>query len=82
MKVALITGGSRGLGKSMALHLGSQGRDVILTYKSAKGEADTVVRQIEAMGRKAKERAHKHFTIHQMIKSMEDFYEDLCQEAQ
>ena len=51
MKVALITGGSRGLGKSMALHLGSQGRDVILTYKSAKGEADTVVRQIEAMGR-------------------------------
>lgn len=53
MKVALITGGSRGLGKSMALHLGSQGRDVILTYKSAKGEADTVVRQIEAMGRKA-----------------------------
>src|SRR5579871_4458972 len=53
MKVALITGGSRGLGRSMALHLGSQGRDVILTYKSAIGEADTVVRQIEAMGRKA-----------------------------
>jgi len=53
MKVALITGGSRGLGKSMALHLGSQGRDVILTYKSAKGGADTVVRQIEAMGGKA-----------------------------
>ena len=53
MKVALITGGSRGLGKSMALHLGSQGRDVILTYKSAKGEADTVGRQIDAMGGKA-----------------------------
>ena len=53
MKIALITGGSRGLGKSMALHLARQGRDVILTYKSSKDEADAVVRQIEAVSGKA-----------------------------
>ena len=53
MKIALITGGSRGLGKSMALHLGKQGRDVILTYKRSKDEADAVVRQIEAVSGKA-----------------------------
>ena len=53
MKMALITGGSRGLGKSMALHLARQGRDVILTYKSSKDEADAVVRQIEAVSGKS-----------------------------
>ncbi len=53
MKIALITGGSRGLGKSMALHLAAQGRDIILTYHSKKDEAETVVNEIEKLGRKA-----------------------------
>ncbi len=53
MKIALVTGGSRGLGRNMAIHLAKQGRDVILTYRSAKAEADEVVRQIEALGRNA-----------------------------
>ncbi len=52
-KIALITGGSRGLGKSMALSLASKGRDVILTYNSKKAEAEDVVAQIEAKGQKA-----------------------------
>jgi NAD(P)-dependent dehydrogenase (short-subunit alcohol dehydrogenase family) len=52
-KVALITGGSRGLGKSMALHLAERGVDVIVTYRSGKSEAAEVVQQIEAKGRKA-----------------------------
>ena len=53
MKIALITGGSRGLGKSMSLRLAEREHDVILTYNSKKEEADAVVAQIEKMGRKA-----------------------------
>jgi NAD(P)-dependent dehydrogenase (short-subunit alcohol dehydrogenase family) len=53
MKIALITGGSRGLGKSMALDLARQGRGVILTYRNGKAEGEGVVREIEALGSKA-----------------------------
>lgn len=53
MKIALVTGGSRGLGKSMSLHLAAKGHDVILTYYSKQAEAEDVVAQIENTGRKA-----------------------------
>lgn len=53
MKIAIVTGGSRGLGKSMALNLADKGRDVILTYNSKRGEADEVVAAIGAKERKA-----------------------------
>ncbi|NVN92524.1 MAG: SDR family oxidoreductase [Desulfuromonadales bacterium] len=53
MKIALVTGGSRGLGKSMSLHLAAKGNDVILTYNSKQAEAEEVVAQIEKSGRKA-----------------------------
>ena len=52
-KIALVTGGSRGLGKSMALNLAKKGIDVILTYHSKQAEAEAVVAEIEALGRKA-----------------------------
>jgi len=52
-KIALITGGSRGLGKSTALKLARQGVDVIITYHSRKTEASAVVAEIESLGRKA-----------------------------
>lgn len=52
-KIVLITGGNRGLGKSMALHLADQGRDIILTYRSHDSEANEVVSLIEQKGRKA-----------------------------
>lgn len=51
--IALITGGSRGLGKSAALHTAASGSDVILTYHSQRAEAEAVVKEIEAMGRRA-----------------------------
>jgi NAD(P)-dependent dehydrogenase (short-subunit alcohol dehydrogenase family) len=53
MKIALITGGSRGLGKSMALHVARKGSDVILTYQSDEAAARDTVARIEAMGRQA-----------------------------
>jgi NAD(P)-dependent dehydrogenase (short-subunit alcohol dehydrogenase family) len=52
-KIALITGGSRGLGKNSALHLAKNGADVIITYLSNKVEADKTVAEIEAAGHKA-----------------------------
>jgi NAD(P)-dependent dehydrogenase (short-subunit alcohol dehydrogenase family) len=53
MKIGLVTGGSRGLGKSIALHLAGKGTDVILTYHSNIAEAQDSVAQIEKAGRKA-----------------------------
>ncbi|NML44560.1 SDR family oxidoreductase [Ramlibacter sp. G-1-2-2] len=52
-KIALVTGGSRGLGRSMALHLARAGHDVIVTYKSRADEAAEVQKQVEALGRRA-----------------------------
>lgn len=53
MKIALITGGSRGLGKNMALKLAADGHDIIITYRTNKTEADAVVATIKGMGQKA-----------------------------
>ena len=53
MKVAIITGGSRGLGKAMAMNIAAKEQDVLLTYKSKKEEAEEVVALIEKRGRKA-----------------------------
>jgi NAD(P)-dependent dehydrogenase (short-subunit alcohol dehydrogenase family) len=52
-KIALITGGSRGLGRSMALHLAQRGVDIIFTYRAAAQEASEVRERIRASGRKA-----------------------------
>jgi len=52
-KIVLVTGGSRGLGKNMALSLAKKGLDVVLTYNSKKTEAEEVVNEIEKLGQKA-----------------------------
>lgn len=53
-KVALVTGGSRGLGKDMSLQLAKKGFDIIFTYNSSVSEAAKVVDEIMALGKKAK----------------------------
>lgn len=52
-KIALVTGGSRGLGKNMAINLAKKGIDVILTYNSNQSEANNVVAEIQSLGQKA-----------------------------
>jgi len=52
-KIALVTGGSRGLGKNMALRIAEKGLDIILTYHSNKEAANAVVAEIEKLGQKA-----------------------------
>jgi len=52
-KIALVTGGSRGLGKNMAISIAEKGINVILTYNSKREEALAVVAEIEKMGQKA-----------------------------
>ena len=69
-KIALITGGSRGLGKDMAINFARKGMDVILTYNSKKDEADDVVKEIEKAGRKA---AALQLNVED-IKSFDGFY--------
>lgn len=52
-KVALVTGGSRGIGRAIALRLAEEGADVAFTYTSSPGKAADVVAEIESLGRKA-----------------------------
>jgi NAD(P)-dependent dehydrogenase (short-subunit alcohol dehydrogenase family) len=49
-KVALVTGGSRGIGRAIARRLAEDGADVALTYASAGEQAFAVVAEIEAAG--------------------------------
>src|SRR5215831_9998778 len=51
-KIILVTGGSRGLGKNMAISIAKKGMDVIITYRSNKDEAEATVKAIETLGRK------------------------------
>ncbi len=53
-KIALVTGGSRGLGKDMAHRLSEKGFDVIFTFKNNQQLAESTLKEIEANGGKAK----------------------------
>ena len=52
-RVAIITGGSRGLGRNTAINLARRGVDIIFTYRADRAEAESLIREIEELGRKA-----------------------------
>lgn len=52
-RIALVTGGSRGIGAAIALALGDAGADVAVNYRERAAEADSVATAIRAMGRRA-----------------------------
>jgi NAD(P)-dependent dehydrogenase (short-subunit alcohol dehydrogenase family) len=75
-KIALVTGGSRGLGKDMALSLAKKGVDVVLTFHSNRQEAEKVAAEIQSLGQKA--------YVFQLdagdIKSFDDFYKRVTEQ--
>jgi NAD(P)-dependent dehydrogenase (short-subunit alcohol dehydrogenase family) len=52
-KIAIITGGSRGLGRNTAINLARRGTDILFTYRANRKEAESLIGEIEAAGRKA-----------------------------
>jgi 3-oxoacyl-[acyl-carrier protein] reductase len=52
-RTALVTGGSRGIGKAIVLRLAAQGADVAFSFKGNQAAADATVAEVEALGRRA-----------------------------
>lgn len=52
-RTAIITGASRGIGRNTALSLAQRGTDVIITFRSSAWEAETLIAEVEALGRNA-----------------------------
>ena len=52
-QVAVVTGAAKRIGRSIALRFAREGADVVINYESSKSEADAVVAEIAAMGRRA-----------------------------
>lgn len=77
-KIALVTGGSRGLGKDMATSIAKKGIDVIITYNSNEEKANEVVKEVEALGQKA---AALHLNMSN-FSSLDAFIEQLKQTLQ
>jgi 3-oxoacyl-[acyl-carrier protein] reductase len=51
-KAAVVTGGSRGIGRAIAIRLATQGADVCISYRGNTAAAEATVKEIEALGRK------------------------------
>lgn len=72
-QVALITGGARGIGRATAMKLAREGADIAIVYFNSSDEADVVVKEIEALGRRAVA-IQANVADHASVKAMfEDF---------
>lgn len=52
-RIAIVTGGSRGLGRNTAVNLARRGVDIIFTYRANQKEAESLIRELEALGRRS-----------------------------
>ncbi len=52
-KVAIVTGGTRGIGRHISLQLAKRGADVAINYRSRQEEADATIKELEEMGGRA-----------------------------
>jgi len=52
-KIAIVTGGSRGLGRNTALNLARRGVDILFTYRANQKEAQSLISEVEAVGQRA-----------------------------
>lgn len=84
-KTVLVTGSSRGIGKAIALYLGSKGYDVVVHCRSKRMEADEVAADIKAMGQTARvlqfdlsDRQQCTEQLNQDVQQNEGYYGVVC----
>jgi len=78
-KVAIITGGTRGIGKGIALKFAQEGANVIFTYVSSEETANAVEKEIEAFGVKAKGYKSNAANMEDAVALIEKVVEDFGQ---
>ncbi|MBP6919006.1 MAG: enoyl-[acyl-carrier-protein] reductase FabL [Legionellaceae bacterium] len=79
-KVALITGGARGIGKATALKLAQAGADVVIVYYSSAEEAELLVQEIQALGRRAvalKANVADEASVKELLKQVQTHFDRL-----
>ena len=75
-KIALVTGGGRGIGRAIALKLGQQGYDVAITYRSSAAGAEQVVSQLQEMGSVSKMYRADTSKLEEALEAFEQFRQD------